>query len=156
MDSEASMIALDTNLLVYAHREGAAEHDRATAAILRALNDPQGWGICLPSVAEFWSVVTNPANPGGPSSSAAVTNFFHRLVTEGHGRIWTPGPGFGERLMRWAASLKLRGTRIFDLQIAVIALEHGARELWTHDSNFVSVPGLKVLDPIRIESGTID
>ena len=57
-------------------------------------------------------------------------------------------PGFGQRLLRWATSLKVRGRRIFDLQIAVMALEHGAREIWTDDKNFVSVPGVKVYDPL--------
>ncbi len=142
------MIALDTNLLVYAHRQGAPEHERARAAILDALADPRGWGVCLPSIAEFWSIVTHPAMPGGPSSSAVVVHFFHYLITEGHGNIWTPGPGFGQRLMRWAATLKVRGKRIFDLQIAVIALEHGAREIWTHDANFVTVPAVRVRDPL--------
>ena len=143
------MIALDTNLLIYAHREGAPQHAQARAAVVEALNQPLGWGICLPSVAEFWSIVTNPGHPGGASPGTAVTHFFHYLITEGHGHIWTPGPGFGERLMRWAASQKVRGKRIFDLQIAVIAFEHGAREIWTHDRNLASVPGLKVRDPLR-------
>ena|SRR5438552_12705293 len=142
------MIALDTNLLVYAHREGASEHAKACEAILKALDDPRGWGICLPTVSEFWSIVTHPKIPGGPSSAAVVTHFFHYLVSEGHGNIWSPGPGFGQRLMRWAASLKVRGKRIFDLQIAVIAFEHGAHEIWTHDQKFVSVPAVKVHDPI--------
>ena len=143
------MIALDTNLLIYAHREDTPQHQKARAVVVEAVNHPLGWGICLPSVAEFWSIVTNPAHRGGTSSNAAVTHFFHYLITEGHGHIWTPGPGFGERLMRWAASLKVRGKRIFDLQIAVIAFEHGAREIWTHDQNFVSVPAVKVRDPLR-------
>jgi predicted nucleic acid-binding protein len=143
------MIALDTNLLIYAHREGSAEHDSAVATVLDALSDPRGWGICSPTVAEFWSIVTHPKIPGGPSSSTVVNHFFHHLVTEGHGHIWTPGAGFGQRLMRWAASLKVHGRRIFDLQIAVIALEHGAKEIWTHDDNFVALPGVKVRYPLR-------
>ena len=57
--------------------------------------------------------------------------------------------GFGERLMRWAASLRVSRKGIFDLQIAVIAYEHGAHEIWTHDRNFVSVPAVKVRDPLR-------
>jgi len=142
------MIALDTNLLVYAHREKTPEHPRAREAVMEAVNHSQGWGICLPSIAEFWSIVTHPAQPGGPSSPAVVTHFFHYLVTEGDGHIWTPGPGFGERLLRWAAALKVRGRKIFDLQIAVIAFEHGAREIWTHDHQFVSVPAVKVRNPL--------
>jgi predicted nucleic acid-binding protein len=44
-----------------------------------------------------------------------------------------------------AVDTNLWGRRIFDLQIAVIALEHG-QEIWTHDRNFVSVPAVKVHD----------
>lgn len=36
----------------------------------------------------------------------------------------------------------------FDLQIALIALENSATHIWTHDRNFVGVPGLKIHDPI--------
>ena len=143
------MIALDTNLLVYAHREGAPEHDRARTAVLKALDDDRGWGICLPSVTEFWSIVTHPKMPGGPSAANVVNHFFHYLITEGHGNLWTPGAGFGQRLMKWATVLKVRGKRIFDLQIALIAMEHGAQEVWTHDQNFAAVPGIKVSDPLR-------
>jgi predicted nucleic acid-binding protein len=148
MAAEERMIALDTNLLIYAHREGSAEHARARSAILAALDDPRGWGICLPSVTEFWSIVTQPKIPGGPSSPTVVSHFFHYLITEGRGNVWTPGPGFGQRLMRWATSLKVRGSKIFDLQIAVIAYEHGAQEIWTHDRSFASVPAVKVFNPL--------
>ena len=143
------MIAFDTNILVYAHREGTPEHARARAAVLAALEDSRGWGICLPTVSEFWSIVTHPQMTGRPSSPNVVTHFFHFLITEGHGEIWSPGPGFGQRLMRWATSLKVRGKRIFDLQIALIALEHGAHEIWTHDGNFQSVPGVTVVNPLQ-------
>jgi len=143
------VIALDTNILVYAHRAGASEHDRARDAVLAALGDSRGWGICSPTIPEFWSIVTHPKMPGGPSSPNVAAHFFHYLITEGHGEIWAPGPGFGQRLMRWATSLKVRGKRIFDLQIAVIALEHGAKEIWTHDHNFASVPGVTLRDPLE-------
>jgi predicted nucleic acid-binding protein len=143
------MIALDTNILIYSHRAGAREHDSARRAVLAALDDPRGWGICLPTVSEFWSVVTHPSIPGGPTSPKVVTQFFHYLVDEGGGNIWTPGPGFAQRLMEWAGSLRVRGRRIFDLQIAVIALEHGVKEIWTHDVDFISVPGVKIHDPLN-------
>src|SRR2546423_1868214 len=115
------MIALDTNLLIYAHRAETPQHSAAQAAIREAVNHPSGWGICVSSIAEFWSVVTNPKHPGEVSSSTDATSFIHHLIVEGHGNIWVPGPGFGERLMRWAASLHIHGGQIFDLQIAAIA-----------------------------------
>lgn len=48
------MIAVDTNLLVYAHRSAVPEHARARRAIENAVDDPHGWGISIANVAEFW------------------------------------------------------------------------------------------------------
>jgi predicted nucleic acid-binding protein len=56
--------------------------------------------------------------------------------------------GFAERLAGTAARLNISGPRIFDLQIALLAYEHQARVIWTHDSHFQTVPGLRVEDPL--------
>ena len=59
-----------------------------------------------------------------------------------------PGPDFKNRFLRLADALGVTGPRVFDLQIALIALENGAREIWTHDQNFLSTKGLRVYDPL--------
>lgn len=142
------MIAMDTNLLVYAHRAGAAEHRRARAAVERAARDPRGWGIPLGALVEFWSVVTHPAMPVRPSTAAEASSFIESLVSTGGAEIWVPAPGFGRRLMQAAEAHRVTGSRIFDLQIALNALECGATEIWTHDTRFQSILGLEVRDPI--------
>lgn len=53
------MIALDTNLLVYAHRAGTAEHVAAKDVILQVARNPAGWGTSVSCIAEFWAVVTH-------------------------------------------------------------------------------------------------
>jgi predicted nucleic acid-binding protein len=142
------MIALDTNLLAYAHRSATAEHQSAQKAIEKAVAHPSGWGIPLPCVAEFWMVVTHPSCRGGPSSSALARRFLTALIDSGNGQIWHPAPGFGLRLAHAASAREVSGARIFDLQIAMIAAENGATQLWTHDKAFVAVPGLRVIDPL--------
>lgn len=141
------MIAIDTNLLVYAHRRRVPEHRTARQAIERAAASAAGWGMALPSVAEFWAVVTHPAIEGRPSTGKQASAFIRSLV-DGGAQVWLPGPGFGERLLQAAADLGVLGVRVFDLQIALTAFEAGATELWTHDVRFVAVPGLRVFDPL--------
>lgn len=143
------MIAIDTNLLVYAHRRRIPEHERARRAIERAAADPRGWGIVVPCVAEFWSVVTHPSSVGGPSPGDRAAAFLHTLFAEAGARAWLPRVGFWERLTRLALDLGIQGPRIFDVQIALTAFENGATELWTHDRGFVTCPGLAVRDPLR-------
>lgn len=62
--------------------------------------------------------------------------------------VWTSGIGFDDRLLQLAVDLDVAGPRIFDLQIALTAFEHGAAELWTHDRNFVKIPGLRLVQPL--------
>lgn len=141
------MIAIDTNLLIYAHRSGVSEHRRARRAIETARDDSRGWGIAMPSIAEFWSVVTHPASPGGPSTSRQAHRFLGELVDAG-AAVWIPRDGFWDRLLRIAIDLRISGVRIYDLQIALVAFENGASEVWTHDAAFSTVPGLTVHDPL--------
>jgi toxin-antitoxin system PIN domain toxin len=142
------MIAVDTNLLVYAHRRAVPEHTAARRALERAMRDPQGWGIPVACLAEFWAVVTHPAATGRPSTTEEAAAFIRSLVEQGGAALWTPGAALAERLFAFARRLDVRGVRIFDLQIALSAVDGGATELWTHDRDFISVPGLPVRDPL--------
>lgn len=140
------MIALDTNLLVYAHRSALPESQAARKAISRASESAAGWGFSQPVISEFWSVVTHPRAPGRPSTADEARRFVLALQAAG-AEIWTPGSGFAVRLVRLAADLSVSGPRIFDLQIALSAFEAGATELWSADRGFASVPGLPVVHP---------
>ncbi len=141
------MIAVDTNLLVYAHRSRAPEHRASLRALERARRDARGWGVALTSVVEFWSVVTHPASAGRPSTADEARAFLETLAGQAGGQIWTPGERFRERLLALAARLDVRGSRVFDLEIALTAFDAGAREIWTLDGRFVTVPGLEVHRP---------
>lgn len=142
------MIAIDTNLLVYAHRAAVAEHRAARKAIQAAADDPRGWGIPQWVVAEFWSIVTHPLAPPRPSRPGEAAAFLRSLVRDAEANLWAAGPGFAERLLNVAVELRLQGVRIFDLQIALTAFDNGATEIWTHDRQFISLPGLRVVDPL--------
>lgn len=144
------MIAIDTNLLIYAHRRAVAEHDAARRAIEAACNSTRGWGVAVATLAEFWSIVTHPAASGRPSTPDEAEAFVQMLETRGGMVVWTAGPEFGTRLVQTAADLNVTGVRVFDLQIALCALDGGATELWTHDRHFVKVPGLRMHDPLVV------
>ena len=141
------MIAIDTNLLVYAHRSRTPEHAKARKAIGGAASDDQGWGMAAASLTEFWAVATHPASAGRPSTPKQAAAFIAALVKAG-AQIWLPGPGFGDRLLQVASDLEVVGPRVFDLQIALTAFEGGATTLWTHDARFIKIPGLRVHDPL--------
>jgi predicted nucleic acid-binding protein len=142
------IIAIDTNLLIYAQRSDTSEHQRSVDALRKAADDASGWRISLPVHAEFWSVVTNPRAFKSPSTAAAAASFIHSLVRDAELRIWIPAEGFAQRLLEAAVNLTVTRAKIFDLQIGLIAQDNGAREIWTHDLNFTAIPGIKIHDPL--------
>ena len=142
------MIAIDTNLLIYAHRSGLAEHRAAKRALQKASEDARGWGIPFPCIAEFWSVVTHPESAGGGSAPSKARDFLRALVPEAGAKVWTPSEGCWERVTSLAVNLGVRGPRVFDLQIALTAYDNGATEIWTHDRGFLTVAGMALRDPL--------
>ena len=143
------MVVTDTNLLVYAHRAATPEHEAARRALEQASGHADGWGIATASVLEFWALVTHPAASGRPSAPVEARAYLDALVQAG-ARVLSPGPALGQRVLDTAQRLGVSGPRIFDLQIGVTALDHGATELWSHDRHFVTPPGLRLVDPLAV------
>ena len=59
------MIAVDTNILVYAHRRESRSHQEAAAVVRSLAEGDSVWAIPWPCCYEFLSVVTNRANMEG-------------------------------------------------------------------------------------------
>ena len=142
------MIAVDTNLLVYAFHPGAPEHGAARAAMGRAQAAGVGWGFTVPSVAEFWSLCTRERDGLRMATVGEAAGFLAGLHRAG-GQLWQSGPDAGARLLAWAVRKRVEGRRIFDLQIALAARDNGATEIWTHDRSFVPLPGLRVVQALQ-------
>jgi predicted nucleic acid-binding protein len=54
------MIAVDTNILVYAHREDSQWHDPAYARMAELAQDRAPWAIPWPCLHEFLAIATRP------------------------------------------------------------------------------------------------
>ena len=66
------MIAVDTNILVYAHREDSPWHSAAVTCVTRLAEGGAPWAIPWPCVHEFLAIVTHPKiyRPATPLTSA--------------------------------------------------------------------------------------
>ena len=62
------MIAVDTNILVYAHREELPLHRKALARLVELAESPLPWGLPVFCIAEFLRVVTHPKLFDPPSA----------------------------------------------------------------------------------------
>lgn len=144
------MLAVDTNVLVYAHRREVREHV-VGRELLRSLAEGSArWAIAWPSVYEFFSVVTNARIWREAASSpdqawAQLEAWFDSPTLV----LLTEPAGFATVLGRFARRPRIRGPLIHDARIAAICIAHGVERLLSRDRDFSLFPELKVEDPFR-------
>ncbi|PWK89759.1 type II toxin-antitoxin system VapC family toxin [Fulvimonas soli] len=143
------MIAVDTNILAYAHRpDYRDEHAPARDALAELIGGARSWTVPWPCVHEFLALVTNARAFREPSpidiAWAAV-------------RAWFDSPGFiriGESaqhlqtLERIARQGKIRAAMYHDARIAAICIDNGVSEFWTADRDFSRFPELRLRNPL--------
>ncbi len=142
------MIAVDTNILVYAHREDTPWHEIALDRMVDLANSGAPWAIAWSSIHEFLAIVTHPKiyNPPTPLGKALEAI---RAWQESPGlRLLGEGPGYFETLSKQATKGKVNGPKIHDARIASICLHHGVKKLWTADRDFSSFPELTCENPL--------
>lgn len=142
------MIAVDTNLLVHAHRRDAALHDRASAALRGLAESGQPWGICYHGLVEFFAIVTHFRIWRQPSTPAQACDQIAAWREAPHFRLLVDSPYSLDLLARLAIAGAVTGSLTHDARIAACCLDHGVSELWTLDRDFSRFPSLKTCNPL--------
>ncbi|MCW5632965.1 MAG: PIN domain-containing protein [Rubrivivax sp.] len=142
------MIAVDTNILVYAHRADSPFHERARSALESLAGGGREWAIPWPCAHEFFAIVTHPriyktATP--PETAFAQLRALHALASLA---FIAEADDHLERLEPLALTAKAQGSAIHDARIAAICLSHGVAELWSADRDFARFPALAVRNPL--------
>ena len=136
------MIAVDTNILVHAHREEMRLHGPAGEMLRMLAEGDAPWGIPAPCLAEFVRVVTHSRVLFPPSELSVAFDFLEQLLISPTARLLTPGPRFLPTFRAQACHAAAAGNLAFDAQIAAICVETGATELVTLDRDFARFDGL--------------
>ena len=142
------MIALDTQILVYAHREDSPFHDQAMKIMAGLVEGMASWALPWPVLHEFLAIVTHPRIYRPPSSVAQAFAFLESLLKAPGLRMLSEGPGHLDRLKEIALAGKLAGAVYHDARVAALCLTHGVKELWSADRDFSRMKGLKVQNPL--------
>ncbi|MCY3972929.1 MAG: PIN domain-containing protein [Candidatus Dadabacteria bacterium] len=142
------MIAVDTNLLVYAHRREMPDHPIALGVMDSLANGDKSWAIPWPCCYEFLSVVTNRRIWKGKESTMkqAWKQLEDWLASPPNGLIGET-EDFLKVLSGFVRHPKVRGAIIHDARIAAICVANGVEELLTRDRDFSLFPELKTRNP---------
>lgn len=143
------MIAVDTNILIYAHRAESPWHERAAAVVTELAEGRGAWAIPWPCLHEFLAIVTHPRIFDPPTPLPRALDQVE---------AWLASPSLtvvGESSSHWAQlralleAGKVSGPMVHDARIAALCLEHGVRELFSADRDFSRFHELTLRNPLR-------
>lgn len=142
------MIALDTNLLVAAHRRDAVDHAAAQAAIRSVAEGQSVFGLPWTCLHEFISVVTHPRVFAVPSTIEQAVAQVQAWLASPRAVTLAEAPGYERILAEILTSSRITGPRVHDARIAALCRLHGVSELWSADRDFGRFPWLTVRNPL--------
>lgn len=142
------MIGVDTNLLVYAHREDSPWHKSAYARLAELAEGRAPWAIPWPCVHEFLAIVTHPRIYAPPSPLDAALDQVDAWVESPSLTLLSEGADHWPALRTLLRDSRIAGPAAHDARIAALCLAHGVRELWTADRDFGRFPELPCRNPL--------
>ena len=148
------MIAVDTNILVYAHRREASVHEQACAVVKRLAEGDRLWAIPWPCCYEFLSVVTNRRiwKDAATEPDKAWRQFQAWIASPTLEMLGETG-GFARILAGFASNPRVRGGVVHDARIAALCVAHGVEALLTRDRDFSLFPELRTENPFAGSAG---
>jgi toxin-antitoxin system PIN domain toxin len=141
------VIAVDTNLLVYAHRTDGVFHE-AARKLIEDLARGTAWAIPWPCVHEFLAIVTHPRIFKTPTPVTKALQQVRTLAEASNVVFLGEGEGYLARLDQLVSSARVQGGAVHDARVAAICLHHGVTELWSADRDFSRYPSLRVRNPL--------
>ena len=142
------MIAIDTNVLVFAHREDAQWHESAFAQISELAEGKASWAIPWPCIHEFLAIITHPRIFSPPTPLEIALNQVDAWMEVPNLVFLMESEGYWQQLRTLLNGGKVAGPMVHDARIAALCLLHGVTELWTADRDFSRFPALKVRNPL--------
>jgi uncharacterized protein len=144
------VIAVDTNILVYAHRADSAWHVASLRAITSLAEGRSAWAIPWPCLHEFFAIVTHPRIYDPPSSSKeAIAQIEAWLESPGLVLLSEPA-AYWDELRRTLVASRVVGPKVHDARVAALCLDHGVSELWSADRDFSRFQELPVTNPLLV------
>lgn len=140
------MILPDVNVLVYAFRSDAADHERYATWLTAVLNSPNAYGISPQVLSSVVRVCTHRKIFARPSRLEQALEFCDVLMRQPNATIVAPGERHWLIFSELCASAQATGNLVQDAWFAALAIESGC-EWITTDRDFARFPGLNWRPP---------
>jgi toxin-antitoxin system PIN domain toxin len=142
------VIAVDANVLVYAHRADSPFHAAARAAVGALAEGPELWAIPWPCVHEFLAIVTHPRIYRPPTPLERAMDQVEAWLESPTLRLLTETETHWQTLKALLERARVAGPQVHDARIAALCRSHGVRTLWSADRDFGRFADLQVVNPL--------
>ena len=142
------MIAVDTNILVYAHREESPFHEPALACMIQLAEGRASWAIPWPCFHEFFAIVTHPRIYDPPSPLSVAVEQLDAWSVSPMLTLLAETPDYWTTLRSIITASQVSGPMIHDARIAALCIQNGITELLTADRDFNRFRELKTRNPL--------
>ncbi len=143
------MFVVDTNLLIYAANEEAAEFPRAKGLLDEWRNGTQPWFLTWSIVYEFLSVMTHRRLQQRAVPVGDAWRFIQAVLATPSLSLLHETPQHSGTLRGLIAEYPLvSGNILHDVHIVTLMTEHGVDEIRTADRHFHRFPFLRVVNPL--------
>jgi len=142
------MIAIDTNILVYAHREDVEWHELAFNRLAQVAESSAAWAIPWPCVHEFLAIVSHPRIFSPPTPLEAALVQVDAWLESPTLVLLAESDSYWSELRGLIAAGRIVGPRVHDARVAALCIQHGVQALWSADRDFNRFPGLAVVNPL--------
>lgn len=142
------MIAVDTNLLIYAHRVDSPFHRQAHDSIVLLAHSKSSWAIPWPCLHEFFAIVTHPRIYSPPTPVPIAIASIDAWLSAPNLVLLPEADHHWVILRQLISNRKVNGPQIHDAKIAAVCISHGIDTLWTADRDFSRFPELKCHNPL--------
>ena len=141
---------IDTNILLYAANRDSDEHPGAAKFLAMAATSSEQWFLTEGIVYEFLRTSTHPSVFPKPLAWREALRFLRPLLQSPSMLILTADERHWVLLEEVLKALTHpAGNLFFDIRTATLMREHGVREIYTTDTDFLQFPELKVINPLR-------
>jgi toxin-antitoxin system PIN domain toxin len=142
------LIGVDTNILVYAHREDSPFYETASHCVGELAQGSATWAIAWPCLHEFLAIVTHPRIYAPPTPLARALDQVDAWVESPTLALLTESTTHWATLRALLRDGRIGGAQVHDARVAALCRQHGVRELWSADRDFSRFAGLNVVNPL--------
>jgi uncharacterized protein len=140
------VILADVNVLIYAFRAEALDHERYREWLHGVVNGESAYGVSPQVLSSFVRVSTHPRIFARPSRLGEALAFCQVLMEQERCQLIQPGPRHWSIFTDLCRRSQACGNLVQDAWFAALAIEHGC-EWITSDQDYSRFPGLRWRPP---------